>query len=62
MALGTQKSYEDTLGDGLEAVLAKGADSLDSIAAGLNEMNIHGPNGEKWSQALLAAEFKRLGV
>jgi hypothetical protein len=62
MALGTQKSYEDALGDGLEAVLAKGADTLDAIAVGLNEMNVHGPNGAKWTEALLAAELKRLGV
>jgi len=62
MALGSHKPYEDALGDGLEAVLAKGAATLDAIAAGLNEMNVHGPNGEKWTEALLAAEFKRLGV
>lgn len=62
MTLGTQKSYEDALGDGLEAVLAKGATTLDAIAAGLNEMNVLGPNGEKWTEALLAAEFKRLGA
>jgi hypothetical protein len=62
MALGTQKSYEDALGDGVEAVLAKGASTLEAIADGLNEINVHGPNGEKWTAALLAAEFKRLGV
>ena len=40
----TPKRYEDILGDGLEHVLSNGANSLDSIAKGLNEINISGPN------------------
>lgn len=61
MGLGPTKSYEDLLGDGLEAVLAGGADSLEEIAKGLNELNVHGPDGMKWTETLLASEFRRLG-
>ena len=56
MADTRSRSYEDTLGDGLEIVLAKGADGLAAIAAGLNEINVAGPKGERWDEALLAAE------
>ena len=35
-----RKSYEDRLGDGLEHVLSNGADSLASIAGGLNEIKV----------------------
>ena len=50
----TPKRYEDILGDGLEHVLSNGANSLDSIAKGLNEINVSGPKGEKWDKNLLA--------
>ena len=56
-----QKRYQDTLGDGLEIVLAKGADGLAAIAQGLNEINVTGPKGERWDEALLASELERLG-
>ena len=56
-----RKSYEDRLGDGLENVLSNGADSLESIARGLNEINVSGPKGEKWDEDLLATELTRLG-
>ena len=39
------KHYEDKLGDGLEIVLAEGADDLGAIARGLNEINVTGPRG-----------------
>ena len=52
--------YEDILGDGLEHVLSSGADTLVSIATGLNEINITGPRGERWDKNLLASELKRL--
>jgi hypothetical protein len=57
-----RKSYEDRLGDGLENVLSNGADGLESIAGGLNEISVSGPKGEKWDEVLLAAELKRLGA
>ena len=53
-------AYEDLLGDGLEHVLSSGADTLVSIATGLNEINITGPKGERWDKKLLASELKRL--
>ena len=56
-----QRRYQDTLGDGLEIVLAKGADDLAAIAQGLNEINVTGPKGERWDEALLASELERLG-
>ncbi len=56
-----RKSYEDRLGDGLEHVLSNGADSLASIAGGLNEINVSGPRGERWDEDLLASELSRLG-
>lgn len=62
MSLVSAKSYEDALGDGLEAVLATGVDSLADIAKGLNERNVIGPNGFKWTEDLLAAELSRLGA
>ena len=58
---GPRKSYEDRLGDGLEFVLSNGADSLKSIAGGLNEINVSGPRGERWDIDLLASELSRLG-
>jgi hypothetical protein len=60
MGLTPTKSYEDTLGDGLETVLASGAGTLAEIARGLNELNVHGPSGQSWTPELLEAEFKRL--
>lgn len=56
----TPKRYEDILGDGLEHVLSNGANSLDSIASGLNDINVTGPKGERWDESLLAAELGRL--
>jgi len=62
MGLGPDKSYEDVLGDGLEAVLATGADSLADIVRGLNERNVSGPSGQAWTEALLSRELRRLGT
>ena len=56
----TPKRYEDILGDGLEHVLSNGANSLDSIASGLNDINVTAPKGERWDESLLAAELERL--
>ena len=61
MAMPPNTSYDDLLGDGLQAVLGQGAETLAEIVKGLNEINVHGPNGESWTEGLLAAELKRLG-
>jgi hypothetical protein len=55
-----QKSYADRFGDGLEYVLASGAETLAEIASGLNEIGVGGPKGERWNEALLESEFERL--
>jgi len=56
-----RKDYQDRLGDGLEIVLSSGADDLESIARGLNEINVSGPRGQHWDANLLASELKMLG-
>lgn len=62
MPAGDRKSYEDRLGDGLEIVLTDGARDLAAIAQGLNAIGVTGPRGERWNEALLAAEFARLAA
>jgi recombinase-like protein len=53
--------YEDRLGDALETLLERGADSLDDLAAGLGEVGVTPPFGGAWSAENLAAELARLG-
>ncbi len=60
MGLTSTRTYEDALGDGLEMVLASGAETMADIVRGLNELNVHGPRGETWNEELLVGEFKRL--
>lgn len=62
MGLAPTKSYEDLLGDGLEALLQKGVSTPEDFAAGLNGANVHGPQGETWTVELLLAELARLGA
>lgn len=57
-----EKAYRDTLADGLEAVLGDGAEALSEIVKGLNERNIPGPQGYRWTEALLEKELGRLGA
>jgi hypothetical protein len=57
----TDREYEDRLGDALETLLERGADSLDDLAAGLAELGVAPPSGGTWSAAGLAAELARLG-
>ena len=53
-----EKNYADRLGDGLEYVLASGAETLSEIASGLNEIGVAGPKGERWNETLLVSEFE----
>jgi Recombinase-like helix-turn-helix domain len=62
MGLAPTRSYEDLLGDRLEALLQAGADTPEAFAAGLNEANVHGPKGERWTAELLLRELARLGA
>ena len=54
--------YENRLGDGLEAVLGEGAETLADIAQGLNTHNVRSPDGSDWTEATLAAELHRLAA
>lgn len=56
----TEQTYQDALGDGLEIVLGNGADTLAAVTDGLNELNVHGPRGQRWTEELLAAELERV--
>ena len=56
-----ERIYRDALGDGLELVLGEGADTPEGISDGLNAHNVHGPDGARWTAALLEAELERLG-
>jgi hypothetical protein len=55
------KAYQDALGDGLEHVLGAGAETIEDLVKGLNELSVTGPNGEAWTTESLAAELNRLG-
>jgi len=54
------KAYRDALGDGLEKVLGSGADTLEAIVAGLNQIGVTGPTGQRWTEPLLESELNRL--
>jgi hypothetical protein len=56
-----EKAYQDALGDGLEAVLGAGAETIEDLVKGLNERSVTGPAGEAWTAESLAAELNRLG-
>ena len=55
-----EQAYRDALGDGLEIVLGNGADTLAAVVDGLNEHNVHGPKGRRWTEELLEAELERV--
>jgi hypothetical protein len=61
MGITPKQSYEDALGDALEALIGEEVLEIDKIAEGLNARNVHGPNGERWDVGLLTAELARLG-
>ena len=55
-----EQDYRDALGDGLEIILGDGADTLAALVEGLNERNIHGPYGQRWTEKLLEFELERI--
>ena len=55
-----EKSYEDRLGDALEKLLEEGANDLEALSTGLNQLGLAGPSGQRWTAETLAAEFKRI--
>jgi hypothetical protein len=53
-------AYRNTLADGLERVLDKGAETLTDVVRGLNELSAFAPDGSAWSEETLAPELSRL--
>ena len=55
-----EQDYRDALGDGLEILLGDGADTLTALVEGLNDRNIHGPKGQRWTEEMLEIELARI--
>ena len=55
-----EQAYRDALGDGFEIVLGSGAETLSAIVEGLNAHNVHGPQGQRWTEEILEAELERV--
>lgn len=56
-----EKAYRDALGDGLELVLERGADTLADIVKALNDASVTTMSGAPWVEDSLEAELGRLG-
>jgi hypothetical protein len=54
--------YENRLGDALESAFEAGADSPEAMAAHLNGMNIHAPDGTPWTAASFQTVMRELGA
>jgi hypothetical protein len=54
-------AYINALADGLELVLDRGAETLEAIVAGLNELHVTNKSGGAWTEGTLSAELYRLG-
>ena len=55
-------AYEAALTDALEEMFDGGVETLPDIVAGLNERNIHAPDGSPWMEETFQTEIKRLGT
>jgi len=55
-----EKAYRDALGDGLDIALGADAKTLSAIVEVLNERNVHGPKGQRWTVELLETELERI--
>jgi phenylpropionate dioxygenase-like ring-hydroxylating dioxygenase large terminal subunit len=62
MALTLTKPYEDLLGDAVERLMGDLPWSATKFVAGLNQANVHGPNGQAWTEELFLTEMARLGA
>ena len=51
-----EKAYRD----GLEIALAADAKTLSAIVEVLNDRNVHGPKGQRWTEELLETELERI--
>lgn len=54
--------YRDRLGDGLEQLLGGGADTIEELVSGLNDLGVTSRTGERWDSAKLEQEFRRLSI
>ena len=55
-------TYRDRLGDGLERLLGDGADTIEALVSGLNELGVTARTGESWTAATFQAELHRLSL
>ena len=54
--------YEDLLGDSIERAYAQGLHDAAGLVGYLNQCGPFAPNGVAWTEAMFAAEMKRLGA
>ena len=54
--------YENLLGDALERAFAAGVTEISRLVQELADYGVPAPGGQSWSEDLLRAELKRLGV
>ncbi|MGD7003421.1 recombinase-like helix-turn-helix domain-containing protein [Corynebacterium halotolerans] len=58
---GAPNTYELQLANAIEQVFTNGAQAPEQLAAGLNELDVPGPEGEPWTVENFTAEMARLG-
>jgi hypothetical protein len=54
--------YENSLGDAFETVFERGAQTIEQVVAGLNEVGLRTPDGQSWTVARFESEMARLGA
>jgi hypothetical protein len=55
-------AYEYKLAHILEEIFAKVGHQLSDVVRGLNDRNVHAPDGQAWTEESFQAELKRLGA
>ena len=53
--------YENKLAGSVSEVFSGGATTLADVVAGLNDLGLHGPGGNPWTDETFRAEMRRLG-
>jgi hypothetical protein len=53
--------YETKLAGSISEVFTGGATTLAEVVAGLNDLGLHGPGGDLWTDDSFRAEMRRLG-
>ncbi|MGH3949194.1 MAG: recombinase-like helix-turn-helix domain-containing protein [Pseudonocardiaceae bacterium] len=54
--------YEMKLAGAIEELFGSGRHDLPGLVAGLNDMGVLAPGGQRWTGESFAAEMKRLGA